>query len=93
MAGIVCLRVLLVELDRRTDQKIRKIAPGLIAIEYERAIEFRIGIDVHLFDAYLDSGLESMAAQDSGKAKSAMFVKTAGSKLTGPPNTPLVKKV
>src|SRR5580704_2151018 len=68
MAGIVRQRILLVELVRRADKKIPKFVAGLVAVEYKRAIEYRIRIHVHLLEAHLDSGLESVAAQDSGKA-------------------------
>src|ERR1700733_6726907 len=68
MAGVVRRRVLLVELFWGADKKIRKFAGRLVTVEYECAIKYRIGIHIHLLEAHFDSGLESMAAQDSGKA-------------------------
>src|SRR6185437_15167263 len=68
MSRIVCRRVLLVELVGRADKKIRKVVAGLISVEYKCAIKYRVGVDVHLLEAHLDSGLKSVAAHDSGEA-------------------------
>jgi hypothetical protein len=59
---------LLAKLAWCADEKVSEIAAGLVAVEYESAIKYRIGIHVYLLETQYESKLEVMSAYDPGKA-------------------------